>query len=153
MSDIDMVNGSPILETNRLQLRLFEQSDVDQLHRLYSDPEVMRYMQGTRDRKQAEDHILAFAQQYARAGFTLWAVEQKTDGQFVGRVGLMPLDGTQEVELGYVIARRYRLIAICDRTVMSGRICNEKRRLLGNRWRASQCRWTMIPWRARRIQK
>lgn len=100
-----MANGSPIIETNRLQLRLFEQADVEQLYLLYSDPEVMRYMRGTRDRKQAEEHIQAFAQQYAKTGFTLWAVEQKTDGQFIGRVGLFHLDGTQEVELGYVIAR------------------------------------------------
>ena len=51
------MNGSPILETKRLQLRLFQQSDVEQLHLLYSDPDVMRYMRGTRDRKQAEEHI------------------------------------------------------------------------------------------------
>lgn len=64
ISGMDTVNDSPILETNRLQLRLFEQSDVERLYRLYSDPEVMRHMRGTRDRKQAEEHIRAFAQQY-----------------------------------------------------------------------------------------
>jgi len=100
-----MAIGSPIIETNRLQLRLFEQSDVERLYLLYSDPQVMRYMRGTRSREQAEEHIQAFARQYEKTGFTLWAVEQKTDGEFVGRVGLMPLDGTQEVELGYAIAR------------------------------------------------
>jgi len=105
VSDVGIADGSPIIETNRLQLRLFEQSDVEQLYLLYSDPEVMRYMRGTRTREQAEKHIQDFAQQYAKTGFTLWAVEQKTDGQFVGRVGLWHLDGTQEVELGYVIAK------------------------------------------------
>jgi len=100
-----MANGPPILETDRLQLRLFEQSDVEHLHLLYSDPEVMRYMGGTRSREQAEQHIQAFAQQYAKTGFTLWAVQQKTDGQFVGRVGLFFLDETEEVELGYMLAR------------------------------------------------
>ncbi|MHC4401425.1 MAG: GNAT family N-acetyltransferase [Planctomycetota bacterium] len=102
-----MANGSSILETDRLQLRLFEQSDVEHLHLLYSDPEVMRHMGGTRTREKAEEHYQEFAQQYAKTGFTLWAVEQKTDGQFVGRVGLWPLDGTQEVQLGYMIARPY----------------------------------------------
>ncbi len=105
MSDVGMANRSPILETNRLRLRLFEQSDVEQLHLLYSDPEVMRYMGGTRTWEQAEEHIQAFAQQYAKTGFTLWAAQQKSDGQFVGRVGLFFLDKTEEVELGYMLAK------------------------------------------------
>ena len=68
----------------------------------------MRYMLGgTRSRKQAEEHVHAFAQQYAKTGFTLWAVQQKTDGQWIGRAGLWPLDATEEVQLGYVIARPY----------------------------------------------
>lgn len=102
-----MADGSPIIETSRLQLRLFEQSDVEQLYLLYSDPEVMRYMRGTRTRDQAEEHIRDFARQYEKTGFTLWAVDQKTDGQLIGRVGLWLLDGTEEVELGYLIAKSH----------------------------------------------
>lgn len=102
-----MANSSPIIETHRLRLRLFEPSDVEQLHQLYSDPEVMRFMRGTRSRQQAEEHVQAFAEQYAKTGFTMWAVEQKADGQIIGRVGLFFLDGTEEVELAYLIAKSH----------------------------------------------
>jgi ribosomal-protein-alanine N-acetyltransferase len=102
-----MSNSSPIIETHRLQLRLFEPSDAEQLYQLYSDPEVMRFMRGTRSRQQAEEHVQAFAEQYAKMGFTLWAVEQKADSQIIGRVGLWFLDGTEEVELGYLIAKSH----------------------------------------------
>jgi len=102
-----MASNSPIIETHRLRLRLFEPSDAEQLYQLYSDPDVMRFMRGTRSRQQAEEHIQAFAEQYAKTGFTLWAVEQKVDGQVIGRVGLWFLDGTEEVELGYLIAKSH----------------------------------------------
>ncbi len=105
--EVGDMDDFPVLKTERLRLRLFEQSDVEQLYLLYSDPGVMRYMRGTRSREQAEEHIHAFVEQLGKTGFTQWAVEQKSDGEFLGRAGLMPLPGTSEVELGYLIAQPY----------------------------------------------
>ena len=97
----------PVLETERLRLRLFEEADIDKLYQLYSDADVMRYLRGTRTRKDAEEHVFAFSNQFAKTGFTLWAVETKRNHVFVGRVGLWMLDDSPEVELGYAIKRSH----------------------------------------------
>lgn len=82
-----------IIRTDRLVLRQFEQSDVDHLLALYTDPEVMRYLDDdTWDRDRIESQILpgllAEYQLYERYGY--WAAET-TDGLFVGRIGLHPV--------------------------------------------------------------
>jgi len=67
----------------------------------------MRFLPGAYSREVAEKHVAAFAEVFAEHGFTLWAVESKATGELLGRVGLWPLKGTDEVELGYVVARSY----------------------------------------------
>lgn len=101
------MTGNTILETERFRLRVFCDADADVLFALYTDPDVMRYLGGTRNHDTAKEHVAKFADQFDKTGYSLWAVEHKASGQFVGRVGLWPLDKTDEVELGYVIARRY----------------------------------------------
>ena len=101
-------DSTAIFETERLRIRPFDEQDVDNLYLLYSDPEVMRYMRGVRNREQAEKHIPAFAEQFEETGFTIWALEEKLSREFVGRAGLWPLPGTTEVELGYMIVREHQ---------------------------------------------
>ena len=55
----------------------------------------------------AENHVHLLAEHFTRKGYTLFAVENKVTGEMIGRVGLWPLDQTDEVELGYVIARSH----------------------------------------------
>ena len=45
---------APWLETLRLALREFVPEDIDDLHRLDSDPRVMRYAGGIKTREQSE---------------------------------------------------------------------------------------------------
>jgi RimJ/RimL family protein N-acetyltransferase len=40
-------------------------------------------------------------------GFGLWAVNRKSDGIFIGRVGLYYPDGWPGLEVGWVLARPY----------------------------------------------
>jgi RimJ/RimL family protein N-acetyltransferase len=102
-----MATQAPALETDRFQLRLFRESDVDALAALYADPEVMRLLKGPRPRELAEKHVHLLAEHFAKTGYTLFAVESKATSEMIGRVGLWPLDQTDEVELGYVIARAH----------------------------------------------
>ena len=102
-----MANTAPILESDRFHLRLFRDSDVGALAAMYADPEVMRYMKGPRPREIAEKNIQSFAECYEKSGFTLLAVESKATREVVGRVGLWPLEQTDEVELGYLIAHSH----------------------------------------------
>ncbi|MFT4166684.1 MAG: GNAT family N-acetyltransferase [Microlunatus sp.] len=82
-----------ILRTSRLRLRRFEVTDIDNLVALYSDKQVMRYIDdGTFERPRIESEVLpelmADYSRYLHYGY--WAVET-LDGSFLGRVALHPV--------------------------------------------------------------
>lgn len=95
------------LETERLILRRFTKDDVDNLHDLDSDPEVMRYITGGPSTPREEivrDYIPAYLGHYQRfEGYGFWVAIEKATGAFLGWFHLRlpgdaPLD---EPELGY----------------------------------------------------
>ncbi|MGI8870711.1 MAG: GNAT family N-acetyltransferase [Mycobacteriales bacterium] len=111
-----------IIRTDRLLLRRFEPSDVDNLLDLYGDPHVMRYIDTeTWDRARIETEVLpallAEYQRYQRYGY--WAAETR-DGSFVGRMALHPViiappsglwrhaptDDSDIVSIGYRLRRQ-----------------------------------------------
>jgi ribosomal-protein-alanine N-acetyltransferase len=120
-----------VLETDRLILRHLEWTDLDALHAIMSDPEVMRYVGkgAPKTREQTErlmgfwiadnargwdEHTLARLPQLRRAierdaHFSLWATVEKKSGRLIGRCGLLAwdLDGRKEVEVGYMIAKSH----------------------------------------------
>jgi [ribosomal protein S5]-alanine N-acetyltransferase len=100
-----------VLETERLLLRRFTPEDAADNYRIYSDPENMRFMGRGPDSVESErEQILRhIANYYERHGFGLWAVILKEEGRLIGRCGLLrqPVEGAQEVEVSYLIDRRY----------------------------------------------
>jgi RimJ/RimL family protein N-acetyltransferase len=100
-----------ILETERLMMRHFETGDLEALAALYRDPELRKYYpEGTltleETRTELEWHRHGHPQ-HPELG--LWATLEKETGQFIGRCGLLPwlLDGQEQVEIAYLIARPY----------------------------------------------
>lgn len=99
------------LETDRLILRRFTPDDVDLLHELDSDPEVLRYVTGGQGtpRDAIRDAILpAFLGYYARSdGYGFWAALERSRGAFLGWFHFRPLPGSppDEPELGYRLRR------------------------------------------------
>ncbi len=80
------------LETGRLTLRRFAESDVDNLYELNSDPEVMRFLAGRpTPRDEVRTRIIpTFLGYYERfEGFGFWAAETAA-GQFLGWFHLRP---------------------------------------------------------------
>lgn len=97
----------PEIETARLQLRQFVLEDLDELYRLYSNPDVMKYVgKGAKTKEETEAALVSTVEHY-RHGFGMWAVIHKADGKLLGRCGLCFLDRTPEVELGYVLDKLY----------------------------------------------
>ena len=100
-----------ILETENLILRHFEVDDLNDLFRLYSDPEVRRYFpDGTRDwayTKEELEYYLNGHPDHPELG--LWATIHKQSKQFIGRCGLLPwtIDGRFEVEVAYLLDKAY----------------------------------------------
>jgi RimJ/RimL family protein N-acetyltransferase len=94
-----------ILETPRLRLRELQQSDFDELYTMFNDPLVMRYYPSTRDRQGTQQWIDWIRDSYAKRGYGLWAVELRSNGEFVGQCGLLlqDVDGAQHLEVGYLL--------------------------------------------------
>ncbi|MEG3899410.1 MULTISPECIES: GNAT family N-acetyltransferase [unclassified Microcoleus] len=95
------------IETARLYLRQFTPDDLDELYRIYSDPEIMKYLTGVKTREETEIAIHTMLQRWEQNNFGMWALIHKIDRKLIGRCGLAFLDKTPEVELGYAIDKVY----------------------------------------------
>jgi RimJ/RimL family protein N-acetyltransferase len=92
-----------ILRTNRLVVTTWAAEDLDDLHRLHSDPVTMTFIGGrveTRDESSAR-LTQQLAEQDTR-GWTKWRV-QTENGRMIGRGGFGRYD--EDRELGYTIDR------------------------------------------------
>jgi ribosomal-protein-alanine N-acetyltransferase len=95
------------IETARLYLRQFTPNDLDELYRIYSEPEIMQYLRGVRTREATESAIHAMLKRWEQNNFGMWALVHKIDRKMIGRCGLAFLDKTPEVELGYALDKVY----------------------------------------------
>lgn len=100
------------LTTARLVIRDLEETDVDGIFALDSDPQVLRFI-GTpvmRDRSEAKEVIAMIRRQYRENGIGRWAMEERTTGAFVGWTGLKlekHLRPFHYYDIGYRLLRTY----------------------------------------------
>ena len=101
----------PILETARLRLRAFRESDLDAQARMLGDPDFMRYLGGkTLTREDSWRRLLSGAGLWSILGYGYWGVERRDDGTFIGQVGFADFkrDMTPSIEglpeMGWVLA-------------------------------------------------
>jgi RimJ/RimL family protein N-acetyltransferase len=99
--------GVPTLETERLWMRLFRESDVDDYAAMNADPEVMRFHGGTWDRGRSWRHLAFLIGHWKLADAGMWALEHKRTGEFVGMVGYSEPEGWPGFELAGTLARRW----------------------------------------------
>lgn len=95
-----------LLETDRLILRRFTESDAEHIFALDNDPAVMRYINGgiPTPWEVIEQQLLPNFLRYndATPGFGFWAAIEKATGEFVGWFVFRPTgDDPGEVALGY----------------------------------------------------
>lgn len=76
------------LESARLILRQWRDSDLPAFADLCADPRVMRYFPETLGRLQSAEVIGRARGHFAELGYGLWALERKDSGQFIGFTGL-----------------------------------------------------------------
>ena len=97
------------LTTERLALRRFTAQDLDLLHRLQSDPEVMRYVGGPKTRAQTEAMLKARILDYyeQHPGLGMWATLERDTGACVGTHLLNHIQGEKYIQVGYVLFSEY----------------------------------------------
>ena len=98
------------LETPRLRLRPLHRADLDALARIWTDPEVSRFLL-SRPRDRAEVKVRLHAMiEHARL-WGMWGIELRATGELVGRCGFYPYTGEcargggPEPELAFLLAR------------------------------------------------
>jgi RimJ/RimL family protein N-acetyltransferase len=99
----------PQLETERLLLRPFRDADIDAYAAMCADPEVMRYVgdRGVLSRDDAWRQMAMLVGHWHLRGFGMWAVEERANEKFIGRVGLHFPEGWPDREIGWALARPY----------------------------------------------
>jgi ribosomal-protein-alanine N-acetyltransferase len=98
-----------ILETKRLILEVWTQADADALFKIMRDALVMRYLADGKpfSFEQVRDFLI-WAENYQKEnGFCRWKVIEKSSGETIGSCGFARPHGTEEVELGYLLAQKH----------------------------------------------
>ena len=96
------------LETNRLFLRPFKKSDLDDLAALNGEEEVMKFISPPLTREQVAGVIDWFNAEWQRLNYGWFALFEKQNNRFIGQCGLQCLEGkadSLDVELAFVIVR------------------------------------------------
>lgn len=98
-----------LLETERLTLRTFIPADIEDLHNLLSDPDVMRYYPEPLTREQSERWLQGILDDHQINGFGMLAVHLKDSGEYVGQAGVMrrQTDAGEVHYLAYLIRRQF----------------------------------------------
>lgn len=98
-----------MIETERLIHRKFTFDDLPRLIETRSDPEVYKYLGGIerQNPKAITKRMRFYLDCYEKYGFGMCALVWKETGEIIGSSGLQPLDGTDEIEIGYSMIKEF----------------------------------------------
>ena len=95
-----------MIETERLILRPWTDADRAPFVAMSADPAVMETLGGVLSEDQALAYIERAGQHLAIFGFTRWALERRSDGAFIGAVGLAPIHQSLPLPAGFEMGWR-----------------------------------------------
>lgn len=102
-----------IIETKRLILRTWQESDYEPMCQINQDKLVMEYFPELLDEKQTQKLISKVDKHYKDHGFTFYATELKDTHEFIGMVGLAYVEMsftehfTPNIEIGWRLAHKF----------------------------------------------
>jgi RimJ/RimL family protein N-acetyltransferase len=103
-----MAGVTILIMTERPLIRPFASADIEAVHAVFSDPEVMRYVPGGAcDREGSLARLGSLIGHQQDHGFSKWAVVDKAGGCLIGDCGLQYLDDGPDIELGFHLGRGY----------------------------------------------
>jgi len=91
------------LITERLVLRQWREADREPFAAMNADPEVMRFFPAARPPAESNAAVDRYIAHLDEHGWGLWAAERRSDGAFLGFIGLWPMpEGTPAgTEIGW----------------------------------------------------
>jgi RimJ/RimL family protein N-acetyltransferase len=100
-----------VIETDRLILRTWRESDAAKYCQINQDPKVIELVRLPMTMQEAEEFIQTANQQYEKLGYTLWAAEEKSTGNLTGFIGLNRVTWQKPfgpaVEIGWRLGSEY----------------------------------------------
>lgn len=98
----------PLVVTDRLLLRDWRDADLNPFVAMNADPVVMEFFPETYPEERTRRFVALIRERWTQLGYSLWAVERKDIGRFIGYVGLwpatFPAHFTPAVEVGWRLA-------------------------------------------------
>ena len=90
------------IETERLILRNWkEETDLEPLVTYYADEKAVRFVGGVKNQEEAWRLMASYIGHFHVRGYSYWAVEEKSTGNFAGAVGIWNSAFWPEPELGF----------------------------------------------------
>jgi RimJ/RimL family protein N-acetyltransferase len=97
-----------IFETNRLLVRTYNENDKENFFLLNGSEEVMRYIRPVKTREECDAFLLEVtAYSEAEKLYGRWAVEDKLTKAFVGSFAIIPVEGKEQMQLGYALLKEH----------------------------------------------
>jgi RimJ/RimL family protein N-acetyltransferase len=80
--------NAPVIETERLRLRMHRQDDFSACAAMWADPDVTKYIGGKPSTaQQTWSRLLAYIGHWQLLGFGYWAIETRDAHEFAGEIG------------------------------------------------------------------
>ncbi len=97
----------PVLETERLTLRVPEASDLDGWSAMTADAETMRFIGGVASRAETWRMLCTMRGAWDITGFSMFSVIERATGMWVGRLGPWEPEGWPGQEVGWGVAPQF----------------------------------------------
>lgn len=99
------------IETPRLLLRRWRETDLNAFIRLNADPDVMRYFPEAYGEERTKQFYSMIQEEFLQCGYGLYAVEEKSSHCFIGFIGFhlarLATDFCPCVEIGWRLNKAY----------------------------------------------
>lgn len=98
-----------VFSTERLIIRQYEfDIDAENFFKLNSDEEVMRYIRKPKTRTECEVFLKKIIADYKKQPLMgRWAASEKATGIFIGSFAFIPVEGTEDSQLGYALLKEH----------------------------------------------
>ena len=98
-----------IFETERLIVRQYDfKTDAENFFLLNGDDDVMRYIRATKTKEECDVFLKkAIAAYKINPLIGRWAADEKATGKFVGSFAIIPIEGSDDIQLGYALLKEY----------------------------------------------
>lgn len=100
---------SPVIETERLVLRRYKESDLDYLYEIITDDRLIRYIKFPKLTKEEElEYIRKCIKEADSSKYEKWVIELKSEGIVIGNISVNTINSKNNYcNVGYVIRYNY----------------------------------------------